>query len=183
MYVLQAGRARAFREVNGKPRNLAFLRAGDFFGERSTLLNTPRAASVQAVTDCQLLALAPSDLADLAAAHPELRRVLDERMAQYNADAEARVPLDFAQEMLPADVTVQDKLELPDAAAEAVDKEPAGDTGEADQKDDEEPFATAEGKFRKRRRRIIRFPLVLQVDEMDCGAASLAMVCRHFGRG
>ena len=32
------------------------------------------------------------------------------------------------------------------------------------------------------RKRIWRFPDVRQIDEMDCGAASLAMVCRHFGR-
>jgi ABC-type bacteriocin/lantibiotic exporter with double-glycine peptidase domain/CRP-like cAMP-binding protein len=32
------------------------------------------------------------------------------------------------------------------------------------------------------RRRIRRFPQVWQIDEADCGAAALAMVCRHFGR-
>lgn len=32
------------------------------------------------------------------------------------------------------------------------------------------------------RRWIRRFPFVSQIDEMDCGVASLAMVCRHFGR-
>ena len=32
------------------------------------------------------------------------------------------------------------------------------------------------------RKRIRRFPQVWQIDEADCGAAALAMVCRHFGR-
>ena len=32
------------------------------------------------------------------------------------------------------------------------------------------------------RGRIWRFPFIWQIDEMDCGVASLAMVCRHFGR-
>ena len=32
------------------------------------------------------------------------------------------------------------------------------------------------------RERIRSFPHVWQIDEMDCGAACLAMVCRHFGR-
>jgi ATP-binding cassette subfamily B protein len=32
------------------------------------------------------------------------------------------------------------------------------------------------------RREIRRFPVVRQIDEMDCGAASVAMVCRHYGR-
>jgi ABC-type bacteriocin/lantibiotic exporter with double-glycine peptidase domain len=32
------------------------------------------------------------------------------------------------------------------------------------------------------RRTIRTFPVVRQIDEMDCGAACLAMICRHFGR-
>jgi ABC-type bacteriocin/lantibiotic exporter with double-glycine peptidase domain len=31
-------------------------------------------------------------------------------------------------------------------------------------------------------RGIRTFPVVRQIDEMDCGAASLAMICRHYGR-
>jgi ATP-binding cassette subfamily B protein len=38
------------------------------------------------------------------------------------------------------------------------------------------------GDFSRPARRIRRFPTVWAVDEMDCGAACLAAVCRHFGR-
>jgi ATP-binding cassette subfamily B protein len=44
------------------------------------------------------------------------------------------------------------------------------------------PFASEDGRFVKSGKRIRRFPLVYQIDEMDCGAACLAMICRHFGR-
>ena len=44
------------------------------------------------------------------------------------------------------------------------------------------PFADDEGRFVKRKKRIRKFPHVLQIDEMDCGAASLAIVCRHYGK-
>jgi ATP-binding cassette subfamily B protein len=44
------------------------------------------------------------------------------------------------------------------------------------------PFPSPEGYFIKRRRRIRGFPFVRQIDATDCGAAGLAMVCRHFGR-
>ena len=44
------------------------------------------------------------------------------------------------------------------------------------------PFADDEGRFVKRKRRIPQVPHVWQIDEMDCGAASLAIVCRHYGR-
>ena len=49
--------------------------------------------------------------------------------------------------------------------------------------DDEKPEEPpAEGGFRRPARRIRRFPMVWAVDEMDCGAACLAAVCRYFGR-
>src|ERR1043165_5018973 len=48
LYILQKGRARAFTGMDGKERNLAFYREGDFFGELSILNGSPRAASVQA---------------------------------------------------------------------------------------------------------------------------------------
>jgi ATP-binding cassette subfamily B protein len=38
------------------------------------------------------------------------------------------------------------------------------------------------GFFVRRAHRIRRVPFIRQIDETDCGAACLAMVCRHFGR-
>ena len=60
MYIMEKGRARAFSSSNGSKRNLAFYREGDFFGELSILNGSPRAASVEAFSDCRLLALEPS---------------------------------------------------------------------------------------------------------------------------
>ncbi len=65
LYVIEKGRARAFAGVNGGQRNLAFYREGDFFGELSILNGSPRAASVEAFTDCRLLALDPKSVRDL----------------------------------------------------------------------------------------------------------------------
>ena len=48
--------------------------------------------------------------------------------------------------------------------------------------DSEDPFAEETGLFRKRKKRIRRIEHIEQIDEMDCGAASLGMICRHFGR-
>ncbi|MBI5688650.1 MAG: peptidase domain-containing ABC transporter [Verrucomicrobia bacterium] len=163
MFIMQAGRARAYTGSGDRRVNRAFYRAGDFFGELSILNGAPRAATVEAVADCQLYALPPGAVQALRGKFPEFARLLAERLAQYRVDEEAKVPLDFAQEVLPAEVRVADKT--------AVDR-PA---------DGEEPFAEGD-KFRRRPGRIRRFPWVEQIDAMDCGAASLAMVCRHFGR-
>ncbi|HUE41051.1 MAG TPA: peptidase domain-containing ABC transporter [Chthoniobacterales bacterium] len=171
MYVIEKGRARAFAGGgNGQHRNLAFYREGDFFGELSILNNAPRAASVEAFTDCQLLALEPKAVLDLRSRFPEFDKLLRERLAIYEAKTEARIPLDFTEELLPAETRRADKTELDGEAA----------TVEPENKD--EPFADEHGYFRKRQKRIPKIEHIQQIDEMDCGAASLGMICRHFGR-
>jgi HlyB family type I secretion system ABC transporter len=168
MFILEKGRARAFHSNNGAQQNLAFYRDGDFFGELSILNGSPRAASVEAFSDCRLLALEPEAVRDLKRRYPEFGKLMEERLAQYQAKTEARVPLDFTTEMLPAEAAAHDKIGV-DAAAPA--REGA-----------EDPFADESGLFRKRKKRIRKIEHIEQIDEMDCGAASLGMICRHFGR-
>ena len=170
MYVIEKGRARVFTGLNGKERNLAFYREGDFFGELSILNGSPRAASVEAFTDCQLLSLDPSAVLELRTRFPEFQKLLDERLAIYEAKSEARIPLDFMSEMLPAETQSHDKVQL--------DGEKPIDADE----NKEDPFVDEEGLFRKRPKRIKKIDHIEQIDEMDCGAASLGMVCRHFGK-
>src|SRR5213596_3390582 len=170
LYILQKGRARAFAGIDGQERNLAFYREGDFFGELSILNGSPRAASVQAFTDCQLLSLEPKSVQDLRRRFPEFDKLLGERLAVYQAKTEARIPLDFTSELLPAETQVQNKVQLD------------GERPSAEAEDKEAPFADEQGLFRKRGKRIRKIDHIMQIDEMDCGAASLGMICRYFGR-
>src|SRR5438477_2902342 len=104
LYVIEKGRARAFSGGgNGREMNLAFYREGDFFGELSILNNAPRAASVEAFTDCQLLALEPKAVGALRNRFPDFEKLISERIALYEAKSEARIPLDFTEELLPAE--------------------------------------------------------------------------------
>jgi len=171
LYVIEKGRARAFSGGgNGREMNLAFYREGDFFGELSILNNAPRAASVEAFTDCQLLALEPKAVGDLRNRFPDFEKLISERIALYKAKSEARIPLDFTEELLPAETRRADKT--------ALDEE----RGAIETKDKEEPFADEKGHFRKGGKRIRKIEHIQQIDEMDCGAACLGMICRHFGR-
>ncbi len=156
MYLLRAGRVWIYSGARENPVHLAFYREGEYFGELAMLNNAPRAASAQAVSDCELLLLKPDSVSALRARFAEFDRLLTERIAQYQGAGEARIPLDFAEELLPADARVSDKT------ADAVDSADTSESGP--------------------RARIRRFKHIAQIDEMDCGAACFAMVCRHFGR-
>src|SRR4029077_19490700 len=169
LYILQKGRARAFAGIDGQERNLAFYREGDFFGELSILNGSPRAASVEAFTDCQLLSLEPKAVRHLRRRFPEFDKLLSERLALYEAKKEARIPLDFTTELLPAETQVHDKVEL------------NGEQPSAEPDEKEEPFADEHGLFRKRGKRIRTIDHTLLNDKTDCGAASLGMICRHLG--
>lgn len=170
-FVIRTGKVRVFAEQDGRERNLSFLRTGDYFGELSILRGEPRAASVEAISSCRLLSLAPEAAAELIAESPELRAAFEERAASYDAGREARMPLDFADELLPAEVAVSNKVEIRSEAEHAAPEAP----GEHADEDWGEPF-------RAPTERIRRVPFVEQIDEMDCGAAALAMICRHFGK-
>jgi HlyB family type I secretion system ABC transporter len=177
MYIVESGRLRVFVEEDGSRRYLRYLRRGDFFGELSLFKHEPRTSSVEAVEPCRLLRLKPATFTQLLEGYPEFRTQLEERIAQYDYRTIARVPLDFAEETLPAELRAHEKVgpRQVDASSGEDDDADAPNAATA-------PFATADGRFIKRGRRIRRFPFVRQLDAADCGAAALAMVCRHYGR-
>jgi ATP-binding cassette subfamily B protein len=177
MFIVESGRLRAFVEENGRRRYLAYLRKGDFFGELSALTNAPRAASIEAVSECVVLSLPESAFARLLQTYPDFRARIEERIAPYNYKRVARVPLDFAEETLPAEVRARPSVSADQIDAPATHERPVDTTKAA-----AGPFAGEDGRFAEKGRRIRKFPLIYQIDEMDCGAACLAMICRHFGR-
>lgn len=211
MFLVEEGRVRVFSDAGGPVRNRAFLRAGDFFGELSILTDSARAASAEAMSPVRLLALSRDSVRELTDEYPDFARLLNERRAQYRRHEEARLPLDFSTELPPADVRVHDKTALfPESGPESFDdSEPGTETGpglppptapepgssvddvaDTDQGAPKEKRAPDEKRFgnpfrRRRGRRggrVGRMQFVPQIDEMDCGAACLAMVCRHYGR-
>lgn len=173
MYVVESGRLRAWVKDGdaATQRNVAFLRAGDFFGIRSLLQGSPRTATVEAMAPCQLYAVAPETFAELVATYPEFKNVVQARVDAQDTSVEARVPLDFSVEMLPAEAQAHEKV-----GADQVEREGG------EEPEDETPFADDAGRFVKLGGRIRRFPFLYQIDEMDCGAAALTMVCHWFGR-
>ena len=172
MYVVRKGHLRGYTITNGQRHDVLFLREGSFFVEHSLLFGGPRAVIVEAITDCELLTLRPEVFGQLLAQHAKFREQIEQRISQYDYRTRARIPLDFAEELLPARAVAQDIVSV-EQADEIVEELPAGEPEGADVQWD---------GFVRPARRIRRFPHVHQVDQMDCGAASLAMICRYFGR-
>jgi ATP-binding cassette subfamily B protein len=180
MFIVEEGRLRTFAEEGAGRRYLAYLRKGDFFGEMSLFKQAPRSASIEAVDNCRLLRVKPEIYLKLLQDYPAFKAEIEECIAQYDYKRVARVPLDFAEELLPAEVRVHEKVS-PDQAERFEVKPAPPVTPPAPAHEAGEKGLPAEAPPRKRPRRWF-FPHVYQVDAMDCGAACLAMICRYFGR-
>jgi CRP-like cAMP-binding protein len=62
MYVIQKGRVEVIKSLGGRTVVLATLERGSFFGEMSLLESLPRAATVRAKGDAELLVIEPGGL-------------------------------------------------------------------------------------------------------------------------
>jgi HlyB family type I secretion system ABC transporter len=171
MYLIDEGRLRVLHEEGGRQMHVTNLAEGETFGVVSALRKTPHTTSVEALTPVRLLTLSGDTLERLGEALPAFRSMLDDRLAQYEYRDIAAVPADIDQEILPASTTVSAAVSEAqvDQSVGAVDEAPA-----------DAPFAEGEYFIKRGRRR--RIPFIQQIDEMDCGAACLAMVTRGFGR-
>jgi hypothetical protein len=87
LYMLTSGRVRAFRKDAAGARQVPIgdLTEGAFFGEMSILSGAPRAASVVALTRCELLELDRPTLDGITTTHPRVWDVLREFAAQRMA--------------------------------------------------------------------------------------------------
>jgi HlyB family type I secretion system ABC transporter len=168
LFLVESGRVRVFTTVNGARTYVANFAAGDYFGEASALYHTPRGVSVEAITTSRLLRVNQDAFAQIADALPEFRTVIDARIAQFEPRDRGAAPADVPQENLPA------------AAALTQVHEDQVDQTSSESFSDNTPFEE-EGRFVKRRGHR-RVPFVRQIDEMDCGAACIAMITRAFGR-
>jgi CRP/FNR family transcriptional regulator/CRP/FNR family cyclic AMP-dependent transcriptional regulator len=73
MYIIREGRVSVSKlSDDGREKILEFLEAGDFFGEMSLLDNSPRSASVRALTETRVLALSRSAFLNVLRRSPDL---------------------------------------------------------------------------------------------------------------
>lgn len=76
LYVVVRGQLEVAREVDGRLRRLARLREGAFFGEMALLTGTPRAASVRAIEESEILEFTAASLRQLVRSYPSVAKAL-----------------------------------------------------------------------------------------------------------
>jgi CRP-like cAMP-binding protein len=92
MYVVREGRVKVTKlSGDGREKILEMLDVGSFFGELSLLDGVPRSASVKALTETRILALARNDFLNLLRRSPDLAmaviQVLTGRLRQMDDQA------------------------------------------------------------------------------------------------
>jgi len=88
MFVLLRGQASVAVERNGESSHVAVLRVGDCFGEMSLLTGEKRAATVVAVTDCDVIEIDKLILGGILQNNPELLHELSQLLARRRLETE-----------------------------------------------------------------------------------------------
>jgi CRP-like cAMP-binding protein len=91
LYVIQAGQVQITRSSAARPRVVANLRAGDFFGEMSVVLGEARTARAVAVGSAELLELDGETLEAMCIERPEIAIRMIQRLAVRLIGAERRL--------------------------------------------------------------------------------------------
>jgi ABC-type bacteriocin/lantibiotic exporter with double-glycine peptidase domain/CRP-like cAMP-binding protein len=162
MYLVQDGRLGVWvRSGDREEKRVRTMHTGEFFGELALLRRSARTATVRAEGSARLLRLAAGHLQNLMDSHPRFAARVQERIALYEARDRTRLPAPEPAASAAAEVwsATDPGLAVTETGAE---------------EDDADAATWSMPKWR-------RFPLVRQIDEMDCGAACVAIICRAFG--
>ncbi len=92
MFIIQAGKVRIFKNIDGFDQTLTVLEKGDFFGEMSILEGMPRSASAEAEEDCDLIKINSANFVAMIKSNIEIAirimRKLSLRLREANVQIE-----------------------------------------------------------------------------------------------
>jgi CRP-like cAMP-binding protein/Fe-S-cluster-containing hydrogenase component 2 len=117
-YFLRSGMVKVSKQREGREVVLAYLAAGQYFGEMALLSGEPRMASVTAIDSVEVIQLRKEDFMEFLYEHPQLSaRIEDEvrRRRMRNIEVELRPELaDLGRFMTSEEVVVSDNVLLID---------------------------------------------------------------------
>lgn len=154
-YIIRSGITEIFKKSAGA-KAIGQLGEGDFFGELALLTGYPRAATVRANDETTVFRLSKEDFDNLIATYPKIKESIMVIASGYST---AVPPLAVDQGNRWENEAEQEKIEFQEHIETVEDNE--------------------KGPFKHRRP--LRWPVILQQSITDCGAASLAMICRYYG--
>lgn len=92
MFIIQHGKIRIFKNIDGFDQTLTVLEKGDFFGEMSILEGMPRSASAEAEEDCELIKINSANFVAMIKSNVEIAirimRKLSLRLREANVQIE-----------------------------------------------------------------------------------------------
>jgi CRP-like cAMP-binding protein len=91
MFVIHNGRVCVQTTENGRPRTVATLNEGDFFGEMALFTGEPRAANVVALEETEVLEIGHEAMKKLFETNPDLAESLGHIIAERRKGLAARV--------------------------------------------------------------------------------------------
>lgn len=97
MFVVNSGRVQVQVTENGRPRNVAVLKEGDFFGEMALFKREPRTANVIALEETEVLEIGYEAMKHLFDTNPDLVESLSQIIAERQIGLK-QVPTDVAEQ-------------------------------------------------------------------------------------
>ncbi len=91
MFIVQSGKVRVFRIVNGQKRVHGTMEKGDFFGEMSILEGLPRTVSAEAVEDTELIEINSMTFDKMIKGNIEIAIRMLRKLSIRLRDAESRI--------------------------------------------------------------------------------------------
>lgn len=174
LYILLSGEVKVTIGEAASEKLLTHLSDGDYFGERALIKDEARSANVIATQPTRCFSLSRQDFDSLLENAPKIKEQLEERIEQYNVNAELQEKYGLKPK-----ATQRRQLAFSSPLTSAPLANTAGNTNESSANDDGQP--KRKQKLRKRPRLFRKYPWLAQQDERDCGAASLAMISKYHG--
>lgn len=92
MFIIQSGKVRIYKNIDGFDQTLTVLEKGDFFGEMSILEGLPRSASAESEEDCELIKINSANFVAMIKSNIEIAirimRKLSLRLREANVQIE-----------------------------------------------------------------------------------------------
>jgi len=167
-YIIVSGTVEVIKEEDKNQEVLTVLREGQFFGELALLSKQTRAAGIRVREDLHVVTMGKEKFQDLVGKSKKLKEKIYNVIALYNLD---KVPeeLDFKIQMAaPSAPAYRPTTPAPTAAKKLLDEK--------------EPLPPKKIGFFKKKLKSLKYPWIEQYDESDCGAASLAMICKYYDK-